>query len=187
MPASNVRRVRSEAFSKKSTSWRASSAWRKSSGCDLTAWPSSMSAAISPTERSAIEQRSRPRRRCADFGESGVGLQPERGFWGGEGDGVASHWLGLLRVRRGWSGWSESDQSAAIAMSTCRRSRMYGGRKRRTVSEVRLRMMCWASMSARTCLASVSESSSTPIISPVPRTSRMQSWRVASDSSCCLK
>src|SRR6185437_2392580 len=57
------RRVRSEAFSKNITIWRASSAWRKSSGLALTAWASSMMAAISCTVRSAMEQRSRPLRR----------------------------------------------------------------------------------------------------------------------------
>src|SRR5665213_3474832 len=62
---SNVRRVRSEAFSKNRTICFASRAWRKSSGCFLTAWASSMSAAISCTERSAMEQRSRPARPLA--------------------------------------------------------------------------------------------------------------------------
>src|SRR6185312_14036398 len=62
---SNVRRVRSEAFSKNITICLASSAWRKSSGCFLTACASSMSAAISCTERSAMEQRSRPARPLA--------------------------------------------------------------------------------------------------------------------------
>jgi hypothetical protein len=65
MPASKVRRVRSEAFSKNMTICLASSAWRNSCGCSLTAWESSMMAAISLTLRSAIEQRSRPLRRLA--------------------------------------------------------------------------------------------------------------------------
>src|SRR5277367_6162884 len=63
MAVSKVRRVRREAFSKNITIWRASRAWRKSSGLALTAWASSMMAAISWTVRSAMEQRSRPWRR----------------------------------------------------------------------------------------------------------------------------
>src|SRR5271170_7878195 len=63
MAVSKVRRVRREAFSKNMTIWRASRAWRKSSGLALTAWASSMMAAISWTVRSAMEQRSRPQRR----------------------------------------------------------------------------------------------------------------------------
>src|ERR1700733_3705479 len=63
MPASKVRRVRRLAFSKNITIWRASRAWRKSSGWFLTAWASSMTAAISWTVRSEMEQRSRPVRR----------------------------------------------------------------------------------------------------------------------------
>src|SRR5258707_10254973 len=63
MPASKVRRVRREAFSKNMTICFASSAWRKASGWFLTAWASSMMAAISCTVRSAMEQRSRPQRR----------------------------------------------------------------------------------------------------------------------------
>src|SRR5438270_1356632 len=63
MPASKLRRVRREAFSKKSTICLASRAWRKSSGWFLTAWASSMMAAISCTVRSAMEQKSRPQRR----------------------------------------------------------------------------------------------------------------------------
>src|ERR1700733_7394931 len=61
--ASKVRRVRREAFSKNMTIWRASRAWRKSSGWVFTACESSMMAAISCTVRSAMEQRSRPQRR----------------------------------------------------------------------------------------------------------------------------
>src|SRR5580700_1010707 len=63
MAASKVRRVRRDAFSKNRTICLASRAWRKSPGCVLTAWASSMMAAISWTVRSAMEQRSRPVRR----------------------------------------------------------------------------------------------------------------------------
>src|ERR1700679_278758 len=63
MAVSKVRRVRRDAFSKNMTIWRASSAWRKSSGWVLTACESSMMAGISCTVRSAMEQRSRPQRR----------------------------------------------------------------------------------------------------------------------------
>src|SRR6266702_4527794 len=63
--ASKVSRVRSDAFSKNSTIWRPSSEWRKSSGLLLTACASSMIAAISPTVRSPMEQRSRPHKRFA--------------------------------------------------------------------------------------------------------------------------
>ena len=53
--ASNVSRVRSDAFSKNITSCRDSSALRKSSGWFFTAWASSITAAISSTENAVSD------------------------------------------------------------------------------------------------------------------------------------
>ena len=77
--------------------------------------------------------------------------------------------------------------SAAMAVSTCARSRMYGGRKRSTVSLVQLMRMRRLSISATMSLASSAESSSAAIIRPLPRTSTIASWRAASARSCCLE
>ena len=84
MAVSKVRRVRREAFSKNMTIWRASRAWRKSSGLALTAWASSMMAAISSTVRSAMEQRSRPWRRLEASVKAVSDWMPRvaRGVWG---------------------------------------------------------------------------------------------------------
>src|SRR5271170_3478207 len=81
MPASKVRRVRREAFSKNMTIWRASRAWRKSSGWFLTAWASSMMAAISWTVRSEMEQRSRPVRRFEASPKAVSDWMPRVGLW----------------------------------------------------------------------------------------------------------
>ena len=80
MAASKVRRVRREAFSKKRTIWLASSVWRKSSGWFLTAWASSMMAAISWTVRSAMEQRSRPVRRLEASAKAVSDWMPSAGL-----------------------------------------------------------------------------------------------------------
>ena len=45
--------------------------------------------------------------------------------------------------------------SAAITVSTCARSRMYGGRKRSTVSLVQLMTICFFSISVTACLANL--------------------------------
>ena len=63
--------------------------------------------------------------------------------------------------------------SAAMAVSTWARSRMYGGRKRNTVSLVQLMRMWRLSISATVSLARSAESSSAAIIRPLPRTSTM--------------
>ena len=61
-----------------------------------------------------------------------------------------------------------------MAVSTCARSRIYGGRKRSTVSLVQLMRMRRFSISATVSLASSAESSSAASIRPMPRTSTMR-------------
>src|SRR5208282_3969992 len=66
-----------------------------------------------------------------------------------------------------------------MAVSTCLRSKMYGGRKRSTVSLVQLITIRRFSISATVSLARSAESSSAASIRPLPRTSLMASCREA--------
>ncbi len=87
------------------------------------------------------------------FAEGGVGLNAESCWRLGRGeivgvggfvvhhDGFATHGIFLLPALRRRMLQLKISSNALMAVSTCLRSRMKGGRKRRTVSLVRLMMM----------------------------------------------